>query len=343
MRTHLPDVIVPVLNTVVLPRLRTSFEILARANGTPTEELDRAWEEVQLSVAKGGSNIGGHADVADACFVAAFLAVWPSLRDRPAYRGHALAAGGAPPLVQPPLLVHFNKYYNSLRDRCIKLWGVYRARAKHVDFGMVNNYNLGYYRPSGLPLVSKMPPVSDLYSEQSTSPVPKQGTLAQIASHERWLRCLAACEQLDAEMDDPNGVKHREATRFIAVSQFASGAWLDLCPDGRHSSKITSEVFATALQRRHGYYISCAKYVYDAKEAAGETVTIGMRKGDQLANGSKDIPCEHNIRHNGTMYAAANMVRARACGKLVLGDKANPQTTFHLNEGHVTDMCAACV
>ena len=80
-------------------------------------------------------------------------------------------------------------------------------------------------------------------------------------------------------------------------------------------------------------------YVYDAKEAAGETVTIGMRKGDQLANGSKDIPCEHNIRHNGTMYATANMVRARACGKLVLGDKANPQTTFHLNEGHVTDMC----
>ena len=47
----------------------------------------------------------------------------------------------------------------------------------------------------------------------------------------------------------------------------------------------------------------------------------------------------HNIRHNGTMYATANMVRARACGKLVLGDKANPQTTFHLNEGHVTDMC----
>ena len=103
-------------------------------------------------------------------------------------------------------------------------------------------------------------------------------------------------------MDDPDGVKHQEASRFIAVSQFASGAWLDLCPDGRHSSKITSEVFATALQRRHGYYISCAKYVYDAKEAAVETVTIGMRKGDQLANGSKDIPCEHNIRHNGTMY-----------------------------------------
>ena len=74
----------------------------------------------------------------------------------------------------------------------------------------------------------------------------EQGTLAQIASHERWLRCLAACERLDAEMDDPDGVKHREATRFIAVSQFASGAWLDLCPDGRHSSKITSEVFATA-------------------------------------------------------------------------------------------------
>jgi len=41
--------------------------------------------------------------------------------------------------VQPPLLVYFNKYYNSIRDRCIKLWGVYRARAKHVDFGLRNN------------------------------------------------------------------------------------------------------------------------------------------------------------------------------------------------------------
>ena len=27
--------------------------------------------------------------------------------------------------------------------------------------------------------------------------------------------------------------------------------------------------------------------------------------------------------------------------KLVLGDKANPQTTFHLNEGHVTDVRSA--
>jgi len=30
---------------------------------------------------------------------------------------------------------------------------------------MVNSYSLGYYRPSGLPLVSKMPSVSDLYSD----------------------------------------------------------------------------------------------------------------------------------------------------------------------------------
>ena len=36
-----------------------------------------------------------------------------------------------------------------------------------------------YYRPSGLPLVSKMPPVSDLYSEQSTSPVPRSDCVAR--------------------------------------------------------------------------------------------------------------------------------------------------------------------
>ena len=37
-------------------------------------------------------------------------------------------------------------------------------------------------------------------------------------------------------------------------------------------------------QAARDQYISSAKYVYDAKEAAGETATIGMRKGDQLAN-----------------------------------------------------------
>ena len=59
--------------------------------------------------------------------------------------------GSAPPLVQPPLLVYFNKYYNSIRDRCIKLWGVYRARAKHVDFGMVNSYKQPWVLPSVRP------------------------------------------------------------------------------------------------------------------------------------------------------------------------------------------------
>ena len=57
-----------------------------------------------------------------------------------------------------------HKHYNSIRDRCIKLWGVYRARAKHVDFGMVNNYNLGYYvRPASRSLARCRPsPTSTL-------------------------------------------------------------------------------------------------------------------------------------------------------------------------------------
>ena len=225
--------------------------------------------------------------------------------------------------------------YNCACYRCIKLWGVYRARATHVDFGMVNNYNLGYYRPSGLPLVSKMPPVSDLYSEQSTSPVPKQGTLAQIASHERWLRCLAACEQLDAEMDDPSGVKHRQATRFIAVSQFASGAWLDLCPDGRHLSKITRRF----LPRRCS---AATATTFPAPSTCTTPRRRLVRQSPPVCGRATSLQTDRRTFRasttfvNGTMYATANMVRARACGKLVLGDKANPQTTFHINEGHVT-------
>ena len=86
-------------------------------NGTPTEELDRAWEEVQLSVAKGGSNIGGHADVADACFVLAssppsspsghhYVTGQPTPRPRWRRRSTAPRATAAARLLQQALQLH---------------------------------------------------------------------------------------------------------------------------------------------------------------------------------------------------------------------------------------------
>ena len=56
------------------------------------------------------------------------------------------------------------------------------------------------------------------------------------------------------------------------------------------------------------------------------------RKGDKLANGG-----EYNRRHNATLRAGTDMVRAGAVGAIVLGDKEKPELTNMLNNGHVLD------
>ena len=57
-------------------------------------------------------------------------------------------------------------------------------RAQDKEFGLCHTYELGRFCPSMLPSAQRIPPIGDLFTQQSTYPVPKQGTLAAVGAHE---------------------------------------------------------------------------------------------------------------------------------------------------------------
>ena len=58
-----------------------------------------------------------------------------------------------------------------------------------------------------LPSAQRIPPIGDLFTQQSTSPVPKQGTLAAVGAHDAWIACLAACEEIDKNTPQSEAIK----------------------------------------------------------------------------------------------------------------------------------------
>ena len=90
-------------------------------------------------------------------------------------------------------------------------------------------------------------------------------------------------------------------------------------PDGLHHTKMVSAMFLTAIQRRHGLYLSVIAPTFVEKAAAGVHVWESARKakGDSLANSNKG---DRTSKHNGVLRAAQNAIRARSVGSIILGD-----------------------
>ena len=68
-----------------------------------------------------------------------------------------------------------------------------------------------------LPSAQRIPPIGDLFTQQSTSPVPKQGTLAAVGAHEAWIACLVACEELPAAAEKNYRLGLQELDALYAV------------------------------------------------------------------------------------------------------------------------------
>ena len=66
--------------------------------------------------------------------------------------------------------------------------------------------------------------------------------------------------------------------------------------DSTTHTKMVSAMFLTAIQRRHGLYLSVIAPTLVEKAAAGEHVTVGEYKGDFLANSNKG---DRTSKHNG--------------------------------------------
>ena len=101
---------------------------------------------------------------------------------------------------------------------------------------------------------------------------------------------------------------------------------LDMRPDGLHHTKMVSAMFLTAIQRRHGLYLSVIAPTLVEKAAAGEHVTVGEYKGDFLANSNKG---DRTSKHSGVLRAAQNAIRARSVGSIILGDKEKRSRAPH--------------
>jgi hypothetical protein len=137
-----------------------------------------------------------------------------------------------------PMLQHFAQHYNDISQRRGDVARIYAVRAQDKEFGLFcHTYELGRFCPSMLPSAQRIPPIGDLFTQQSTSPVPKQGTLAAVGAHEAWIACLAACEEMDKNTPQSEAIKSREATRYISISQFGAAGWLDMRPDGLHHTR----------------------------------------------------------------------------------------------------------
>jgi len=63
---------------------------------------------------------------------------------------------------------------------------------------------------------------------------------------------------------------------------------------------MVSAMFLTAIQRRHGLYLSVIAPTFVEKAAAGMHVTVGEYKGDSLANSNKG---DRTSKHNGVLRA----------------------------------------
>ena len=83
-------------------------------------------------------------------------------------------------------------------------------------------------------------------------------------------------------------------------------------PDGLHHTKMVSAMFLTAIQRRHGLYLSVIAPTLVEKAAAGEHVTVGEYKGDSLANSNKGDRTSNVQAQRGGKRAAQKAIRAAA-------------------------------
>ena len=153
--------------------------------------------------------------------------------------------------------------------------------------------------------------------------------LASIA-YRKWVRLLDAAHEFDRTAVDTT-LNHREATRIVSASQFASGAWLEVPPDASLPyARPRSGPYAIALQRRLGLYIASAKAANEALAAAGEEPDW---LGDAACNDG-----EHSSRHHAVNRAWRDALAAVATGAVLLGDKQEADKYKQYNADHVPDI-----
>ena len=228
-----------------------------------------------------------------------------------------------------PMFVELRQHYAILcasRDATAKIYQSFDGTKYTTLTGDV----LSRFRPASLPPAKNLPSLTELFADESKYNPPSQKVLSSIVDHSNWLAQYDACCIFDATSTDTT-IRHREASRLIAVSQFASGTWLDVDPDSSlPHAKQRTPLFNIGVQRRLGLYLSAARSANDTLASCGKLVDY---LGDDLCNSG-----EHGSRHHAVNRAFYNALVAVATGPVVLGDKERRDVYEMYNVGHCADL-----
>ena len=125
----------------------------------------------------------------------------------------------------------------------------YATMDRHVYYTVRGGKWSGYFRPRGLPS-KPLPTLAVALDPESKIHFPSQRALAAVVDHTQWLECLEAAHAADDLSDGP--FRHREASRFISVSQTGAGSLVDMSPDGSYTATIPSRELEVMLQQHSG-------------------------------------------------------------------------------------------
>jgi hypothetical protein len=186
------------------------------------------------------------------------------------------------------------------------------------------------FHPASLPPAKALPPLHVVFDTESNEKPPAQRSLSAVVHNARWFESLEAATVWDLAHTADTDVRHREMARFVSITQPGAGAWLEVAPDSSFGTRIDSDDFLVAAQRRYGLHLSMVVEANNVLEAAGEHKLVD-RLGDKLAK-------EYNRRHNAILRGWHAVLRAIAYGELVLGDKEKAEKTALFNIGHHVDI-----
>ena len=329
-------------------RIRRSWELAVAAEASPQQIRDDAWMQACLpSEGFGGCNLTDSTCTTDPSgapinhlYTATFMSCWPRLREMvPDLRDVCPLAEDAPRFIQEAVTG-----YNETRRRRGVLEATHAAmlRQKHYT---VRGGNVVQYHPPGLPLPDTLPAAAELFDTTSKTHTPSPGKLAMVNNitvwHELKARCAARDERVaTAPENGDSGVKNREASRLVAVSQPYAGQWHAIAPDGTARSKLATQPWQAVMQRQLGLHLSGSKQVLLDLAELGETVDF---YGDDASNGAGLFlhGTNHNRRHNAALSGWSSCISAVATTPTVLGDKAHGARTKQFNDfndGHVVDI-----
>ena len=192
------------------------------------------------------------------------------------------------------------------------------------------------FHPPALPEAASMPAVEEIFSA-SKSRMPRQGKLAAVLNHHAWIghhRDMLARDAASktTPQHGDSAVAHREASRFIGVSQPYSNGWLNIEPDGSKATTVPTAEFVYAAQRRAGLYISAAVDTLRELHSDDPALTDDYF-GDSLSNQSK-----RHRTHHAALRGWYDATISVATAPVILGDKDNEARTRQFNEDYVTDL-----